>query len=183
MTPALCFRAISVLLAASLLAGAAAQSEVSGTIQGTLGGEERTWYTIRQETPEKTANTAEWSVMPADIYAISIQGHREERFAVEGTLNLEFTFFGLPEECPCTPGDAHIIYFATSISQDLYEAEDPEVTLRELEVVDDETLRLAGEFRATLYYRADMMSELDLDESLEVEGTFEVTASLFELNF
>lgn len=138
MTAVTPWKAMLFLAGMLLVAGASAQTEASGTITGSLGGEGRSGYTIHMATEGEAANTAEWANPFGGFYTFSLQGHREVGFRVEGTIGLEFSFFaGLPEGCPCSADEASIIYFASSeMLRNIYEGEDASITVTELEVLD-----------------------------------------------
>ncbi|CAN5658059.1 hypothetical protein BH23DEI1_BH23DEI1_08920 [soil metagenome] len=152
---------------------AVAQSDVSGVLTGAIDGEARTWYTI--EAPGM--NTAEWLSPLAGMYTFSLQGHAAQRYVVAGTITLDLSFFSMPSACPCAVDMASIMYFASdSMMQDFYETDDAEVTITEIEWLDDDVVLLSGSFEGTLYYRADFRDELDDENPLVAEGTFEVRA-------
>jgi hypothetical protein len=174
-------RAVALWLIVLHVGTAAAQVGVSGTLTGTLGGEERTWYAITAVEEGEAVSTATFMSIGGAFYIISIQGHDEPRFRVEGTLSVEVTMTGLPDPatCPCRADEASALYWnGSSMFSDLYEDEAAEVVFTVI-ALDGDRMRLEGEVRATLAYRASMTSGLDQTDTLELDATFEVDAVEF----
>lgn len=170
--------ALCAAIAAGLLPHAAVAQDVDvvGVITGSIGGEERRWSALGMETGEGYESTAYWMSVMGAITTISIQGHAEDRFAVEGALAIELTIFGpLPTECPCAIPEAEVLYWPTSsMFESLYVTDAADVTLTLVEPLDGDAFRIEGAFSATLLFQEGMMDEPDPSETLDVAGTFVV---------
>ena len=160
---------------AYLLDQAAQDFEVTGTIQATLGGEERSWNTLGFETPDGYQATSSWLLILDNVASLTLQGHPGDSWQVEETLSVEFySLGGFPSDCPCTFTDAEIRYWTTSsMFKGAYLTDEGEVTLTSVEQLDEDNYRIEGTFRGTLTFEEDVVDDIsDPDNTLEVEGSF-----------
>ncbi len=158
--------------------------ETSGTIHATLGGEERVWHTVITEGPGVRVNTADWSFfdMGSQFYAFGLAGYPGTAVTIddvqttEGRFELTFMFFGdLPADCPCTVEASIAYYTSDSITKNKYVNEEVPVTLTEFRPVDETTFAMAGDFAGTLAFEKDSLSDPNLEDTLDVSGSFEAT--------
>lgn len=174
------FALLNILLLFLVTFGsAAAQNEVTGTVEAVINGESRSWYTMLLKVAETGQPTATWS---DDFGAtFSIQAHPEQRFSVEGTLSIEFWAFEFPGDCPCTFPEASVIFWSTSsMFENVYEDPEATVTITSIEPVGDGVFAVEGSFSATLVFQASLRDEPDPSDTLEVEGTFVIERMLRE---
>ena len=160
---------------AYLLDQAAQDFEVTGTIQATLGGEERSWNTRGFETPDGYQATSSWSLISDIAASLALQGYTDDSFQVEEILSVEFASLGgFPNDCPCTFAHAEVGYWTTSsMFGDVYLTDEGEVTLTSVEQLGEDTYRIEGTFRGTLTFEEDVVDDIsDPDNTLEVEGSF-----------
>ena len=173
------------LIVLAQLAIAQQPLETSGTIDATLGGQERVWHMVITEAPGVRVNTANWSFFDystVKFHTITLTGYPgaavtlDDVQTYEGRLELTFMFSdGLPSDCPCAV-EASITYSASdSISKDKYLAEEAPVTLTTFRSLDERTFAMAGDFTATLAFQKDSLSDPDPDNTLDIGGRFEAT--------
>lgn len=163
-----------VLLVAATWLGVAAAQDVTGTVTGTVAGEERSWNTNAQVRGDQVVNTA--SFLGDEYTSITILGQTEPRVSsvTQGAFMLSLEMYGRPENCPCTFEDANLVYFAQpTMFQDFYEG-DASLTFDTYERVDDDTYRATGSFTATVAHRKDPGTRPDPGDTLEVAGTFTI---------
>ena len=168
-------RASGVLIVVVLVCGFVVAQEVTGTLTGTVDGEERAWVTFVLDTDDGPRSSASWNLLMDRIFTMSIQGHREPRFQVEGAIALSITGFSVPSACPCSFENAEIFYWTSSSTlSDVYTSTGNTLTLTSFERLDDATFSARGTFSGTLMYHASPTSEPDEERTIEVEGTFDV---------
>ncbi len=162
-----------LMLTLVLLGSAAAQNQVTGTVEAVVDDESRTWYTMLFEAEESGQPTATWS---DDMFTtFSIQAHPEKRYSVEGALSIEFMSFQFPEACPCAFTDASvIIWTSSSMFKNIYYDDEATVTLTSIEPIGDDVFAIQGSFSATLVFQAAMGEEPDADDTIEIMGTFAI---------
>lgn len=127
-----------------------AAAETTGTITGTLNGEEFAWRTVLFETPEGDQNTASFNRMamgPITLFDFSLQGHFADQFT-EQAIVLGFAIFNEDDllHCPCTFDDAEAMYFTTSSMFGNVYVADGTLTVETAEKLDDDTYALSGTF-------------------------------------
>jgi len=171
-------RSAASLLAAAMVTTAAAQVtfSVTGTVTGTLDGEERAWNVLEYdagEGPDSTSWLRTLSVGPVTLIMLEVQAHPGERFAIEGTLVLGGVLGSL-EGCPCAVSEPEVTYVPTeSLFEDVYKSLDAEVVVSSLERSADGTYRVTGTFRALLGHVGDIRRDRpDPDMTMRVEGRF-----------
>jgi hypothetical protein len=167
--------AFALLLSLALTSMALAQGvRVLGTIEGTLGGEPRTWYALDYGLgPEGPEPTATYSDFGFALLSISIVANPEQRFTVEGAISIDITAMaGL--DCPCVFDDAAVVYWSgSSMFSDLYVSDDPgraRVTITRWEQVSDGVFALEGEVEAELVYLEGLAAEPDGGRTLRLEA-------------
>lgn len=163
---------LAVVLLAVLATGLA--QDVTGTISARLGDEVRTWSTIGTATDDGYQATASWTSFMDSFVTISIQGHTEAAFRVEGTLSIDATHFGsFPTDCPCDISEAEVMYWtSSSMFENVYVGEDAVVTLTTVEPLGGDAYRIEGTFSATLTFYPSALGEPAGDDTLAVEGSF-----------
>ena len=168
-------RASLALVVVVLVLGRASAQEVTGTLTGTVDGEEANWVTFILDTDEGPHSSATWNLLMDRIFTLSIQGHRGARFHVEGAIAVSIAEPSIPSECPCSFDNAEIFYWtSSSMLSDVYTSAGNSLTLTSLERLDDGTFSAQGTFSGTLMYQASPTSEPDAERTIEVEGAFDV---------
>lgn len=150
-----------------------AQNEATGTVEGLIDGEARSWYTVLFAGEETDQPTATWSADP--LTSFSIQAHPELLFSVSGTLSIEFWSFEFPDDCPCTfPQASVMLWTGSSVLENIYQDDEATVTITSLEHLADDALAIKGSFTANLAFQASLYEEPDADDTLPLEGTFSI---------
>ena len=142
--------------------------DITGTITGNVGEETGEWSTIQIEDIN-TANTSE--VVPT-LWSFSIQGHRDAKFATEGTVSIEFDIVN-----ETTLMSADVTYFYGSSIMENYQSDDSvTLTLTQIEKVGD-TYLVAGNIVGEIYKSSGKYGEeIDADDAMPVDLTFTATA-------
>lgn len=156
---------------------AMAQFTVTGTVTGTLAGEERTWYALEYQAQDQGgADGTTWlrnlGFGPVTLLGFEVEAHAQETFGIEGTLLLSGMLASL--DCPCVADEVDISYISTpSMLEDVYAMLEGELVVTTLEMSDDGTYRVTGTFRALLGLVEDLRTdEPDPDQTIEVAGEF-----------
>lgn len=173
-------------LAAAVIAGlaflgasvaTAQQFTVTGTVTGTLAGEERTWYALEyQSQAEEGADGTSWlrnmGFGPVTLLSFEVEAHAQQAYGIEGTLLLSGMLGSL--DCPCVADEVDIRYISTpSMLEDVYAMLEGELVVATLEMSDDGTYRVTGTFRALLGHVEDLRTdEPDPEQTIEVAGEF-----------
>lgn len=175
---ALCRRTWGVGIA--LLMGTApfavAQTSTTGTVNGSLDGEQRTWHVLEHRSEEGTESSSTMGAMPGfggESYILDVQAHSEERFSVEGALHFSGMLDSL-EGCPCELTFTDSMYWTTtSMFDEVYRALESSVVVESVAQVEDGIYRLTGRFSARLgFMESAMQEEPDATRTVVVEGTF-----------
>lgn len=165
------YRRLVILILAGLIGGASANNyQQTGLIEGTLNGEEHTWYTFRSSDPA-VVPTANWFDIMGMFTSVSIQGHSELRYSLENAFTIELTLFDELEACPCTLTDAMITWWQTELYPH-YHAENGTVNVEESELIGDGAYRLIGTYEATLVLQESMFADPDPNDTVEAAGRF-----------
>lgn len=170
---------LSVVVAA-LLGTAAAQFEVSGTVEGTVDGDARTWYTLEYASDQGADGTAWLRNLGNDMFTmmmVEIQAHDEPRYKTEGTLSLGGSLTQAFGDCPCTLSEVQILYFSSSsMFTDVYQSIQAEMIVESAQPADDGTIHLTGTFSARLGLVEDAMqgTEPDPERAIDVAGSFDL---------
>lgn len=156
-------RSIGLALCAGAMALASAQA-LADEIRGTLDGEAREWHVVTHAE----GSTANYHELMPGMLGVTIQGHREEKFATQGTLSIDFMVMQAP------PGAASVTYFPENSLTPHYGTEsDVPIEIEALEI-DGETGRVKGRVATSLAYVESMMTEHDHDNAMEIDVTFDV---------
>lgn len=150
------------------LAACDAPSAGADQIDGAIDGEARQWHVLTG--PD--GSTASFTEISPGIFSVSIQGHREDRFAVEGSVGLTFTVMN---------GDmvgSEAIYFPESGFEPNYTDVDAADGL-ELEALsfDGDTARIVGRYQGEMLFKDSLTSEPDVSDAIEVELEFDLEAT------
>ncbi len=157
---------------------ALAQTATTGTVNGTLDGEVRTWHVLEHRSDEGVDGSATILAMPGfrgDSYILDVQAHPEERFSVEGALHLSGMFDSL-EGCPCELTLTDSMFWTTSSMFDaVYQALEATVVVDSVAQVEDGVYRVTGSFSALLGFMESAMEEgPDATRTVMIEGTFDL---------
>lgn len=177
-------RVLIVVGLLALLGSAVAQFEVSGTIEGAIDGEARTWYTLSFDSDQGPDGTAWLRDFGNDYYtmvSLEIQAHDEPRYKTEGTLTLGGSLTQDFADCPCTLGEPDIMYFSSaSMFSDVYQSIEAELIIESAVVLDDGAVRLSGTFTGLLGLVKEVMKgdDPDTERTISVEGTFTLDRAL-----
>lgn len=141
---------LAVFTGGFALAQNVAEAETTGTITGTLNGEEFAWRTVLFDTPDGDQNTASYNRMsmgPITLFDFSLQGHFEDKFS-EKAIVLEFAVFNEDDllNCPCTFDDGGAMFFTTASMFGKVYVADGTLTLEMVEKLDDDTYAMSGTF-------------------------------------
>ncbi|MDN2566765.1 hypothetical protein N1F89_11070 [Aquibium sp. A9E412] len=160
------------VLAALLLSGAAsAQTTVPiGTVEATIDGASYRGETLH--VPSEGTATAEVRDF-GPIRMVDIQAHDPDADSLmRGVLSIEI---GPVSGADASAAEASVSYFPDGLRNFYVSDEAParaSVTVETL-TVEGERGSARGAFSAVLCKREDMMSELDADDCITVEGTFD----------
>jgi len=158
----------SWLISIGLVSNAYAQ-EVTGTIVASIDGDERTWFT----TTDEGRSQSDWSG-DLNFADISLWGHPVEDTisAIHDSLLIGFQLV--------KSADGYTLWtIEISFLEDGYDGiyrvvddADAALTVEAVEL-DGDQLSLSGSFSATLYYTTDHGREVDMSNSVFVEGNFD----------
>lgn len=171
---------MAIVVFAAFLATAAAQFEVTGTIEGTIDGEARTWYALEYQSDEGTDGTAWLRDLGNEVFTmmlVEVQAHDEPRYKIEGTLTLGGSLSRALDTCPCTLSEVEVLYFPTSsMFTDVYHSLQAELVVERAEPAHDGTVHITGTFTAELGLVEDVMqgTEPDPERAITVEGRFDL---------
>lgn len=177
-------RLLSILLALGLLAftGSSlaqnvAAAPTSGTLTGTLDGQEIEWRTVILDTPDGEQNTASanrMTVGPMTMLDFTLQGSQGDEY-VKGALALSFGVFGAAglEDCPCEIADATATYWTTgSMFGSFYTGPVTLVIDSAVQTAEDRW-SLTGSFEGTLAF-TETIPDVDEDDTVSIAVTFTV---------
>ena len=151
--------------------GLCAGQVMANEIHGSLEGEEREWHVVTHAE----GSTANYHELMPGMLNVTIQGHREEKFATQGTLSIDFMVM------QGSPSAASVTYFSEASMVPHYGTE-TEVPI-ELEVLELEgdSGRAKGRVSTSLAYVESMQSSHDADNSIDLDVEFDVTLVREEL--
>ena len=181
---ALLGRVLVTTMLIAVLATASAQFEVTGTIEGSLDGETRNWYTLEYQSEGADDGTAWLRNLGNEMFTmmlVEIQAHDEPRYKIEGTITLGGSLTQPFEECPCTLTEVEILYFpSSSMFSNVYQSIEAEMIVDSIETADDGSIHLSGTFSAVLGLVEDVMQGTDPDpeRSITVAGEFDIARVL-----
>ena len=160
---------------ATVAAQNVAEAPTSGTMTGTVNGEETEWRTVVLTTPDGEQNTASFTRMemgPLTLFDFTLQGHQGNDY-VKHALALSFGVFDEADlaDCPCTIGDATATYWTTdSMFGQLY-AGPVSLVIEAATKHADDHYSLEGTFAGSLVYM-ESAGNVDEDDLLEVDVSF-----------
>lgn len=155
--------AIAVAVCVALPAQLAAQ-EVIGEIRVTLDGEDRVWQTLRSTDPSVSFNTGVTEYGP--MRDITIQGYREGGSYTRDVFVISLALMGDGGMV-----DQTVMHVPERMSQSWMNADDE--TLVTIEHIDDGSIR--GTLSGRICFKDGMMTPVDTDDCIPVEGTFETS--------
>jgi len=168
---------VLTLVFALFAAALAQQTRTLGTIEGLLGGEERTWYALDYGGTGDVEPTATVTDFGFGMLQISLTANLEQRFMVEGSLMIDISVMG-ELDCPCVFDDADVVWWSSSsMFRELYVSDAPgraRVTVTRWEQVDEGVFALEGEIEAELVFLEGIGSEPDADRTLRLEATIRI---------
>lgn len=170
-----------LVLLGSLLPGFAdaqrlANATPSGTIAGTLAGEQAEWRTYEIPVGDSVQNTASYlRIMGADgPHSYTVQGHRGSSYT-QHSLSITFgTIFGPLADCPCTV-EGEVMYLPTSsMFSDIYLAEGATIQVDEVVDLGDGSYSMKGSVQATLLFYPSPSAQPDEGNTRDVDVTFDI---------
>jgi hypothetical protein len=148
----------------------------AGSIQATLGGEDRTWIALfmdRDSGPEATSTYQSRAIGGLTSHSLSLGGHVGRSPSVDGSIRITVMTTDALDACPCTFENSETIEYWVDFPDDRYEANTANVTVDRFVSTADGTFEAAGSFSGVLGRPADM-ADADPSDTLSIEGTFEV---------
>lgn len=133
-------------------------------ISGTLDGEPQQWHVITHAD----GSTANFSELMPGMIDVTIQGHREQEFATQGTLSISFMVMG------GEASSAVVTYFPESSIMPHYGTEDEVPIELELLDIDGDTGRAKGHITASLTHVASMSEGHDHSNTMDIDVSFDV---------
>ena len=170
-----------LVLAGCLLPGAAgaqnlANASPSGTISGTLAGEQTEWHTFEIPVGDSVQNTASYLRMMGEEgpHSYTVQGHRGSSYTLH-SLSITFdTIFGPLVDCPCT-AEGEVMYLPTSsMFSDIYMAEDATIQIDEVVDNGDGSYAMSGTVQATLLLYPSPGAQPVEGDTTDVDLTFDI---------
>lgn len=150
------------LLLGGLVWGAHA---VADDISGTLDGEPKEWHVVTHSE----GSTASFSELVPGMVNVTIQGHREQRYETQGTLNIDFMVMN------GVVSSASVSYFPeNSIMPHYGTAEEVPIDIELLDI-DDDPGHTKGRITASLAYVASMSDGHDHSNAIDLDVSFDVT--------
>lgn len=163
-------RSIGLALCAGAMTLVAAQA-LADEIRGTLDGEEREWHVVTHAQ----GSTANYHELMPGMLGVTIQAHREEKFATQGTLSIDFMVM------QGTPGAASVTYFPENSLTPHYGTETEVPVEFEVLELEGDSGRAKGRVSTSLAYVESMQSSPDADNSIDLDVEFDVTLVREEL--
>lgn len=162
----------SFLLILLLVLGVgSAQHEVTGTIEATVGDEERVWYTMQPD--DETADaSATWSSM-MHITTVNLRASDEPGFASPHAITIDMTAFTSIEACPCRMPTATVTLWTDGgFLKSVYKDDAAEVVVTRFDPLGDDVYEMEGTVEATLLFHENITREPETDRTLDLSGTF-----------
>jgi hypothetical protein len=136
-------------------------------IEGQIDGDPRSWHVLEFEGD----STATFHEFGHGMVSVSIQGHQEPRFQVQGTISIDFAMMGNQ-----VLGGAEVAYFPEPSMVPNY-TNDGEGRFELLRSdISGPEARFEGRFAGTLARTERMGDEPNPGDTIEVELYFDVTA-------
>lgn len=142
-------------------AGQALADEISGT----LDGEPKEWHVVTHSE----GSTASFSELVPGMVSVTIQGHREQRYETQGTLNIGFMAMN------GAVNSASVSYFPENSIMPHYGTEKEVPIAIELLNIDDDPGRAKGRITTSLAYVASMSDGYDHNNAIDLDVSFDVT--------
>lgn len=147
--------------------------ETVGSIDATLGGEDRSWNVLRGETERGPASTSIYQTRDAfgsAVHMLTLNAHTGTRPTTRDMISLSINTTEALETCPCTLGNQTIEYFVSF--SEVYRA-NAEIVLERFEPAGDGWYEAAGRFSGTLA-PAEESGGAQGGEPMPIEGTFDI---------
>ncbi len=137
----------------------------ANTLEGELNGEIRQWHIL-----ERGGNsTAYYSSLGAGMQTLTIQGHAENRYAMQGTLSINLTVMN-----GNLLGDPEVSYFPESRMFPPYSSEDNSVTLQNFSMQQqDNNIHVSGEVHGNLYRMEGIGQATNYDDKVSINVRFD----------
>lgn len=148
--------------------------ETAGSINATLGGEDRSWNVLRGETERGPASTSIYRTQEAlgsTVHMLHLDGHAGARPGTRDMISLSIHSMEPLDDCPCTLEHQTIEYFV-SLSE-VYRARGAEIVLERFEPAGDGWYEAAGRFSGTLT-PAEESDAGQGREPMPIEGAFDI---------
>lgn len=151
---------------------------VTGTLQGTLDGESRTWYSLATETGGSLSSQTRLNEMGFagfESYLLEITWFADQNLASVGKLTILGSLSSSLDECPCDVDRLDIRYFLTPDPLvEYYSVLEAQMIVDAFTVGDDGNLSASGSLDATLgYVEGPLVSlEPDPDTTVRITGAF-----------
>lgn len=148
--------------------------ETGGSINATLGGEDRSWNVLHGETERGPASTSIYRTKEAlgsTVHMLNLDGHAGARPGTRDMISLSINSMEPLDDCPCTLEHQTIEYFV-SLSE-VYRARGAEIVIERFESAGDGWYEAAGRFSGTLAL-AEENDGGQGGEPMAIEGTFDI---------
>lgn len=148
--------------------------ETVGSIDATLGGEDRSWNVLRGETERGPASTSIYQTRDAfgsAVHMLTLNAHTGTRPTTRDMISLSINTTEALETCPCTLGNQTIEYFVSF--SEVYRSRDAEIVLERFELAGDGWYHAAGRFSGTLA-PAEESAGAQGGEPMPIEGSFDI---------
>ena len=140
-------------------------STQANTLEGELNGEIRQWH-ILESGGNSTAN---YSSLGAGMQTLTIQGHAENRYAMQGTLSINLTVMN-----GNLLDDPEVSYFPESRMFPIYSSEDGSTTLQNFTVQQQgENIHVSGEVHGNLYRMEGIGQATNYDDTMSITVRFD----------
>lgn len=156
-----------LLLSATLTLSLIAFNANANTLQGTLNGEEQSWHILQKDD----MSTASYTELSPGMLTVTLQGHSEQRYAVKGTLSVNFTMMNGQ-----MIGNSEVTYFPTKKFMQNYSNQDkPAHWELEIKQAEGDRMRFTGRYKGTLNYTGKPSD--GQSESMDIDVNFDITAT------
>lgn len=148
--------------------------ETGGSIDATLGGEDRSWNVLHGETERGPASTSIYRTQEAlgsTVHMLHLDGHAGARPGTRDMISLSIHSMEPLDDCPCTLEHQTIEYFVSF--SEVYRARGAEIVLERFEPAGDGWYEAAGRFSGTLAL-AEESDEGQGGEPMPIEGAFDI---------
>ena len=137
----------------------------ANTLEGELDGETRQWHILERGDN----STAYYSSFGAGMQTLTIQGHAEKRYAMQGTLSINLTVMN-----GNLLGDPEVSYFPESRMFPSYSSEDSSTTLHNFSMQQQgDNFHVSGEVRGNLYRMEGIGQDTNYDDTISINVHFD----------